>query len=100
MFIPTRSWNFIVGLKAQFIRRTTMLNVTLVTNDGDGGVQQLTVNPGITLGTFLDFYLPDRDLDDFTIRVRSDGESFVAETDYVLRDGDKVTLAPQKIEGA
>lgn len=76
-----------------------MIKVTLVTNDGDG----IPVNHSIREGTILEDFLNvafGGDPDDFTIRVRSNGNNVEDQGGYVLQDGDRVSVAPAKVEGA
>lgn len=77
-----------------------MISVTLVTNDGNGVPQSSNVREDTTIGDFLDLMF-DGDVDDFTIQVRPDGgTSAEADVDDVLNDGDRVTIAPKKVDGA
>jgi len=82
-----------------FLKESCM-RVTLVTNDGSGMPQALNVRNGITVGSFLDTNFTGN-VDDFDIKVRSsDGHSEVVDCDYVLEDGDRISLTPTKVEGA
>lgn len=76
-----------------------MIEVTLVTNDGAGLPVSIPVVDGTTLEKFLEVSFED-DPDDFTIRIRANGMSVEAHRDYVLQDGDRISLAPIKIDGA
>lgn len=80
-----------------------MIEVTLVMNDGAGQPKKLEIREGASLASFLEVFC-EVDSDEFTIRVRSGGESVTVHPDdaedYVLQDGDRVSMAPQKIEGA
>jgi hypothetical protein len=76
-----------------------MIEVTLVTNDGGGVPVKVEVVDDTTLGSFLDVHF-DGELEDFTVRVRSNGASVQVFDDYVLQDGDRVSLAPKKVDGA
>lgn len=75
-----------------------MIEVTLVTNDGSGLPVRVPVVENTTLEKFLEVAF-DGDPDDFTIRIRANGTSVEAHKDYVLQDGDRVSLAPQKVDG-
>jgi len=78
-----------------------MLKVTLVTNDGNGQPTEIPCADGTTLDDFLRLCFDGYDrLDDFTIRVRSGGVNVADVDDYLLQDGDRVSIAPAKIEGA
>lgn len=76
-----------------------MIEITLISNDGAGLPCRIPVVENTTLEKFLEVSF-DGDLDEFTIRVRANGTSVEAHTDYILQDGDRVSLAPQKIDGA
>lgn len=75
-----------------------MIEVTLVTNDGAGLPVRVPVVEGTTLEKFLEVSF-DGDPDEFTIRIRANGTTVEAHRDYILQDGDRVSLAPTKVEG-
>lgn len=75
-----------------------MVNVTLVTNDGAGLPKRIQVVEGTTLEKFLGVSF-DGHPDEFTIRIRANGLSVEAHVDYVLQEGDRVSLSPRKIQG-
>lgn len=75
-----------------------MIEVTLVTNDGAGLPCRVPVVEGTTLEKFLEISF-DGNPNDFTIRVRANGTTVEAHQDYVLQDGDRVSLAPTKVDG-
>ena len=76
-----------------------MINVTLVHNGGAGLPVKTPVVEGTTLEKFLEVAFDDNP-DEFTIRVRCNGTSVEAHTDYVLQEGDRVSMAPVKVDGA
>jgi len=76
-----------------------MISVTLVSNNGDGVPTTHAVANGTELEDFLKVHF-DGDLEDFTVRVRSNGSSVEAEDDYVLQDEDRISISPRKIDGA
>ena len=76
-----------------------MIEVTLISNNGAGLPCRTPVVEGTTLAKFLDVAF-EEDPDNFTIRVRANGTSVEAHQDYVLQDGDRVSLAPNKIDGS
>lgn len=76
-----------------------MINVTLVSNDGAGLPVQIPVAEGTTLEKFLEVSF-EGNPDEFVIRVRCNGTSVTVHEDYVLQDGDRVSLAPTKVDGA
>lgn len=75
-----------------------MIEITLVTNEGSGLPCKIPVVDETTLEKFLEVSFPG-DPEDFTIRVRANGTSVEAHREYVLQDGDRVSLAPKKVEG-
>jgi len=75
-----------------------MINVTLITNSGAGLPVSIPVVEGTTLEKFLEVAF-DNDPNDFSIRVRANGISVEAHNDYILQDGDRVSLAPLKVDG-
>lgn len=77
-----------------------MINVTLVTNDGSGMPRTIPVRDGATVEDLLSVAF-EGNLEDFTIQVRPrDGVSRAGDLSDELRDGDRVVLAPEKVEGA
>jgi len=75
-----------------------MIEVTFVTNSGDGIPSRIPVADDTTLGKFLGVFL-DGDPEDFTVRIRCNGTSVEAHDDYVLQHDDRVSVAPRKVEG-
>jgi hypothetical protein len=80
-------------------RRSVMINVTLVTNDGNGLPQDLRVRPDTTVGELLDVHFGG-DMEDFSLQVRRDGFSQSVNENFELREGDRLSVAPRKVEGA
>lgn len=76
-----------------------MVSVTLVCNSGQGVPRQLSVREGTTVDDLLRVNF-DGHVEDFTVSIRRDGCSEIADLDDELEDGDRVTLAPLKVEGA
>ncbi len=74
-----------------------MIDVTMVTNGGAGLPVKIPVVEGTTLEKFLEVSF-DGNPDEFTVRVRANGMSVEAHRDYILQDGDRVSLAPSKIQ--
>jgi len=77
-----------------------MIDVFMVSNSGNGVPVRFPVAEGTTLDAFLNVSFDGGDLDDFVIKVRSNGTSVQAYGEYVLQDGDRVSLTPSKVEGA
>ena len=76
-----------------------MVNVTLVTNSGQGVPRQLSVREGTTVGELLQVNF-DGHVEDFTVSIRRDGCSEFADLDDELEANDRVCLSPTKVEGA
>jgi hypothetical protein len=73
-----------------------MARILFVNNDGGGFADYLEVEDGTTVESFFQEQLPDRKAGDFLIRVNRQPVA----RDYVLADGDRITMTPTKIEGA
>ena len=73
-----------------------MARILFVNNDGGGFADYLDVAEGTTVAAFFEEQLPDRKAGDFLIRVNRQPVA----RDYVLADGDRITMTPTKIEGA
>lgn len=73
-----------------------MPKIFLINNEGSGFANTVEVDEGITAAQLFTEKLPDRDPSDFLIRVNREQ----VEINYVLREGDRVTMTPTKIEGA
>jgi hypothetical protein len=76
-----------------------MINVTLVSNDGSGLPCRIPVVEGTTMERFLEVSF-EGNPDDFTIRIRTNGTSVEAHRDYVLQDGDRISMSPKKVDGS
>jgi len=77
-----------------------MIDVILVTNDGNGMPQSYKVRDDACVGDLLSVAF-DGNIDDYTIQVRpAGGASGEADEDTALTNGCRVTLAPRKVEGA
>jgi molybdopterin converting factor small subunit len=72
------------------------MKLLYVNNDGGGFADYVDVTPGTTVETFFSERMPNRKSDDFLIRVNRQPVA----RDYVLQEGDRVTITPTKIEGA
>ena len=72
------------------------MRVLYVNNDGGGFADYVEVSPGMTVEIFFNEKMPNRKPDDFLIRVNRQPVA----RDYVLQEGDRVTVTPTKIEGA
>lgn len=72
------------------------MKIFYVNNDGGGFADTIEVQDNITVEQLFKQQLPDRLAQDFLIRVNRQPAS----RDQVLREGDRVTFTPTKIEGA
>ena len=72
------------------------MRILFVNNDGGGFADYVQVEEGTTVEQFFQEHLPNRKSEDYLIRVNRQPVA----KDYLLRDGDRVTMTPTKIEGA
>ena len=72
------------------------MRILYVNNDGGGFADYVDVTPTMTVEAFFNDKMPNRKPDDFLIRVNRQPVAH----DYVLQEGDRVTISPTKIEGA
>ena len=71
------------------------MQILWINNDGGGFADYVDVQPGMTIATFFEQQLPDRNAEDYLIRVNRQH----APSDYALQEGDRVSMTPTKIEG-
>jgi len=72
------------------------MRILFINNEGGGFADYVSVDEGITVEKFFKKQLPERDSHDFLIRVNRQPVA----RDQVLREGDRVTMTPTKIDGA
>jgi len=72
------------------------MRILFIDNDGGGYADYLDVAENTTIDQFFTIKMSGRDASDFLIRVNRQP---VAQ-DYVLKEGDRVTITPTKIDGA
>jgi len=72
------------------------MRLLYVNNDGGGFADYIDVTEGMTVEKFFTQKMPGREPEDYLIRVNRQP----VVRDYVLQEGDRVTLTPTKIEGA
>ena len=72
------------------------MKVLFINNDGGGFADYLEIEAGTTVEKFFTQRLPDQAAADHLIRVNRQP----VPRDYVLQDGDRVTITPTKIDGA
>jgi len=72
------------------------MKVLWINNDGGGYADYVEVSEGTTVANFFSEKLPGRSPEDFLIRVNRQPVA----SDYILKEGDRITMTPTKIEGA
>ena len=72
------------------------MRVLYINNVGTGWADYVDIPEGKSVEQFFDEKMSGRKPDDFLIRVNRQPVS----RDYVLRENDRVTITPLKIEGA
>ena len=72
------------------------MKILFINNDGGGFADYVETAEGTTVEKFFKVRLPNRKSEDYLIRVNRQP----VPSDYVLKDGDRVTITPTKIEGA
>lgn len=72
------------------------IKILFLNNDGGGFADYVDVDDVTTVTQFLSKKLEGRNLADYLIRVNRQPVS----GDYILKEGDRVTATPVKIEGA
>jgi sulfur carrier protein ThiS len=72
------------------------MRILYINNDGGGFADYVTVSEGTTVEQFFKDKMQGRKPDDFLIRVNRQP----VPREYVLTEGDRVTVTPTKIDGA
>lgn len=72
------------------------MKLMFIDNDGGGFADYVQVPDGITVEKFFEDKMTGRKPNDFLIRVNRQP----VPRDYVLKEGDRVTVTPTKIDGA
>ncbi len=72
------------------------MKVLYINNDGGGFADHIDVPDATTVAKLFGQKLPDREASDYLIRVNRQPAS----AHQVLREGDRVSITPVKIEGA
>jgi sulfur carrier protein ThiS len=72
------------------------MRLLYINNDGAGFADYLTVSDGMTVEQFFNQQMPGRKPSDYLIRVNRQP----VPRDCVLKENDRVTITPLKIEGA
>jgi sulfur carrier protein ThiS len=72
------------------------MQILFINNDGAGFADYIQVEQGQTVADLFAHQLPDRDAGDYLIRVNRQP----VPRDYILQEGDRVSMTPTKIAGA
>jgi sulfur carrier protein ThiS len=72
------------------------MRLLFINNDGAGFADYVDVNEGITVEQFFTQKMPGGEPQDYLIRVNRQP----VPRDYVLKENDRITVTPVKIEGA
>lgn len=72
------------------------MKIFVINNDGAGYADHVDVAEGTTVSQLFAKQLPGRDAADYLIRVNR----MPAAADEALREGDRISLTPTKIQGA
>jgi len=72
------------------------MKILFINGDGGGFADYMDIEPTTTIAKFLSKAMPDRSAGDGLIRVNRQPVS----SDYVLQEGDRVSVTPIKIDGA
>lgn len=72
------------------------MRIMYINNDGGGFADYVEAQEGNTVAQFFKDKMPGREASDYLIRVNRQP----VPRDYVLQEGDRVTVTPTKIEGA
>ncbi len=72
------------------------MRILFIDNDGGGFADFISVNDGVTVEQFFKDKMQGRKPNDYLIRVNRQP----VPREYVLKEGDRVTVTPTKIDGA
>ncbi|MCA9177987.1 MAG: molybdopterin converting factor [Planctomycetales bacterium] len=72
------------------------MKILVINNDGAGFADYLDVHPGTTVAQLFQRQLGDAKSSDYLIRVNRQ----LCASDQILKEGDRVSFTPTKIEGA
>ena len=72
------------------------MRILYINNDGSGYADHINVAENTTIDQFFTIKMSGEQSEDYLIRVNRNP----VPREYVLRDGDRVTITPRKIEGA
>ncbi|MGD0784338.1 MAG: molybdopterin converting factor [Sedimentisphaerales bacterium] len=72
------------------------MKILFIDNDGAGFADYLDIAEGTTIEQFFKIKMPGREVSDYLIRVNRQPVA----KDYILQEGDRITVTPTKVEGA
>lgn len=72
------------------------MQILFINHDGAGFANYIDVEDSTTIGRFFAEKMPHEASSNYLVRVNRQP----VPSDYVLQDGDRVTITPTKIEGA
>jgi len=72
------------------------MRILYINNDGSGYADYINIAENTTIDQFFAIKMQGQQESDYLIRVNRQP----IPKDYILRDGDRVTITPRKIEGA
>ena len=72
------------------------MKILLINNDGGGFADHIDIDDGTTVASLFAQRMPGRKAEDFLLRVNRQPVS----ADQILREGDRISITPTKIEGA
>ena len=72
------------------------MKILFINNEGGGFADYVNLDQGTTVAKFFSEKMSHGKADDYLIRVNRQP----VPRDYVLQEGDRVTITPTKIEGA
>lgn len=72
------------------------MRILFIDNEGGGFADYIDVSEGKTVEQFFNDKMPGRKADNYLIRVNRQP----VPRDYILKEGDRITITPTKIEGA
>lgn len=82
--------------KITFNWKGVQMRILFINNSGGGYADYIDVESGITIDQLFNEKMPDENSSDHLIRVNRQP----VPKDYILQEGDRVTITPTKIEGA
>ena len=72
------------------------MKVLYINNSGGGFADYVEIDSNTSVNRFFDKRMPHGSAEDYLIRVNRQPVA----RDYVLREGDRISITPTKIEGA